>query len=750
MYEDIPSELKSLHNWVCWKSVPAPRPGDPNHIGKIPIDPKNGNNASSTNPDTWSDFDTAVKAAVNFSGIGFMFSDSPYFGVDIDGIEQELKDHIDGEINIVTEFIEALQSYSELSPSGKGLHILCKGSLPSGGRRKGNVEMYDSGRFFTVTGNHFGRYKNISECTEKIKALHEKYIGGSREPVPFSGGEEKSTMTADEIIATASNAKNGAKFAALFSGDYSAYGSQSEADMAFCNMLAFWTNRNAALMDEIYRKSGLMRDKWERQQSGSTYGALTIKKAIEQCEKVYSPKDTYRIKFGRKPEEEEVYSYFSLDDTGNSQRLVTLFGDSLRYNYTDKKWLFWDGRRWQTDPGDVICKSVDDMVEYMATYEAPYHEHDDDSIKAFRKHIKNSRSHGGKEAAKKEAEHLLPIRPEQLDTHTYAFNTPNGTVSLRDGKILPHKPEWFITKIGGVECGTSSDCPLWKSFLNDIFDGDKELIRYIQKAVGYSLTGDSSEQCVFFLYGQGRNGKSTFLDVIRDLAGDYATNIQPQTIMAKPNTGSTASGDIARLKGARFVTTVEPNEGMRLDEGLIKQLTGEDVITTRKLYGEEFEFRPEFKIWMATNHKPIIGGNDVGIWRRIRLIPFTVQIPDSKVDKHLKLKLEGEYPAILKWAIEGCLLWQKEGLASPKIINDEVKEYHREMDSISAFIEECCVVDPNASVQSSELYNAYDSWAKVNNEYLMSSTKFSNKMAERFRKAVSSGRRYFKGIKIMK
>ena len=375
---------------------------------------------------------------------------------------------------------------------------------------------------------------------------------------------------------------------------------------------------------------------------------------------------------------------------------------------------------------------------------------DEDAEKAFRKHIKASRSNKSKTNMLKEVQHNMPIMPFQLDKHKMAFNVPNGTLSLKSGQLVPAKRDYFITKFSPVEFTDNADCPMWRRFLDDIFGGDRELIRYIQKAVGYSMTGDTSEQCVFFLYGTGRNGKSTFLDVLREIFGDYVSNIQPETIMVKNSMGNGINSDIARLKGARMVTTVEPNEGVRLNEGLIKQLTGDDAVTARKLYGNEFEFKPEFKLWMATNHKPIIRGTDDGIWRRIHMIPFTVQIPVDKVDRQLKSKLEREYPAILRWAVEGCLLWQREGLKQPRAVLDMTREYRREMDVISGFLDDCCEVGEGFSAKSSELYAAYSAWCEANTEFKMSNTKFSVEMEKRFSKVARMNGKYFLGLKLYK
>lgn len=755
-YQAIPQELRILKNWVCWQAVKDER--SHSGVSKRPIDPKTGNFAKSNDPSTWADFDTAADASKNWSGIGFMFGGSGYFGVDLDDINEELREYSEGKENIVTEFVNTLGSYAEASQSGAGIHIICKGALPKGGRRKGKVEMYDTGRFFVMTGQPISEYAEIVDCSDSIKALHEKYIGGGKEPVPEIH-HVSIPQTTDEVIKAAINSKNGSKFKALFSGDISGYGSQSEADMAFCNMLAFWTGCDAQKMDAIFRVSGLMREKWDRSQSGSTYGALTLQKAIADCAEVYRGKgsgsyhvnigssDNGLINIGEKPERQRLYSF---DDTGNAMRFVDLFGDKVRYNYTDKRWIYYDGRKWCTDLTGTVKRLADKSVEAMEAEAQVYAEMDEeeggDMTKAFQKHVKASRSNRSKRAMLDEVTHYVPVLPQHLDTHKIYINTPAGVIDLRDGTLHDHAPEQYITKITSVEYSPNADCPKWLSFLDDIFMGDKDLIRYIQKAVGYSLTGSTSEQCVFFLFGTGRNGKSTFIDVIRDIVGDYAANIQPETIMVRKTGGNAINSDIARLKGARLVTSVEPNEGMRINEGLLKQLTGEDVVTARKLYGDEFEFKPEFKLWVSTNHKPIIRGTDTGIWRRIHLIPFTVQIPENKIDRRLKYKLAAEMPGIFRWAVDGCLMYQREGLKMPRAVADSVKEYRREMDVISAFIEDCCVTGKGCSVQSSQLYAAYCKWSEQGNEYTMSATKFSVEVGKRFEKIKTTKCNYYSGI----
>ena len=760
MYEKIPEELKKCPQWVCWRSEPDPN----SHSGikKIPINPRTGGQAMSNNPETWSDFQTAVQASRNYSGIGFMFSGSGYFGVDLDDCLPEIDGFYRGEKNFVSDFVDCLKSYTELSQSCRGLHIICRGKLPEGARRKGKFEMYDKGRYFIMTGNPLDPddVLPVADCTESIKPLHKKYLSEDKPKksvsVPaVSMPEIPVNMPVYEIISKAMASKSGEKFKRLFSGDFSDYPSQSEADMAFCNMLAFWCGRDTDKMDEIFRQSGLMRDKWDRKQSGSTYGKLIMKKAVENCTEVYKSQktDDYYITFGSNQTDADSdgnnpVNLHSLDDTGNARRMYDLCGDMMRYCYTDRRWLCYENGKWNYDQKGGIFVWADKVLESMKSELKLWAEHEGGAMfEEYKKHMKKTRSNNSKRAMVKEMEHLVAVSPAELDSDRYLVNVGNGVLNLEDFSLKKHSPDFLMTRMLGASMPENPKRPeKWINFLNNIFNNDNELIRYIQKALGYSLSGDTSEQCAFFLYGTGRNGKSTFLEVVRKIMGDYATNIQPESIMMKSST-NTANSDIARLKGARFVTSVEPNEGMRLNEGLIKQLTGDDMITARKLYGDEFEFRPEFKLWMATNHKPTIRGTDLGIWRRIHIIPFNVTIPEQAIDKRLPYKLMEELPDILGWIVEGYRLWKSEGLYKPKVIEDAVEEYRNEMDVISAFLASDYVVQ-GGEVKAQALYAVYCQWCVESNEYKMSSTKFGREIAKRFNKVHKKTGWYYSGISI--
>lgn len=714
LYKNIPDELKKLKQWVCW------------HQDKLPRNPYTGGNAQSNNKETWSDFDTAIKALdkYHFDGIGFMFANG-YFGVDLD----KCLDNTD----FIDEFVETLQSYTEISRSGNGIHIICKGTLPDGARRRGNVEMYSSGRYFIMTGKLYNpNYTEIKDCTESIKLLHNKYLY-TEKPQVAPRVIQKLDMDDNEIVDKARNCRTGSLFQLLYSGNWQGvYNSQSEADLALCNHLAFWTQKDAAQIDRIFRTSGLYRDKWDSKRGAYTYGETTIQKAITNCVEVYEPKyesDDTSLAVGVFRSGDSKLDFpknvYDMTDTGNAQRLRNKYVGNIKYSYIQKEWYYWTGKVWQVDNSGEIKKLADVIIDDMKkeAFRA-----DGDIQDELLKWCNRTASSKGKTNMITETQHLegIPVQPDEFDAYTDYINCQNGIVNLRTGELLPHDSNFMMTRICYTDYDTTCGEPkLWLKFLNDVCNGDKELINYLQKCVGYSLSGSIREQCAFFIYGIGNNGKSTFLDTISDLMGTYASNVQPETIMVKKNDGG-ANSDIARLKSSRFVTSVEPNEGVRLNEGLVKQLTGGDKVTCRFLYGKEFEYVPEFKIWIGTNHKPTIRGTDVGIWRRIKLIPFEVNIPKDKVDKTLKYKLRKELPQIFNWAVQGCIKWQEEGLELPKCVQDATKEYKAEMDILTNFMEQCIEIDYKSPepIMAPQLFNLYTVWAQKNNEYQMTSRKF--------------------------
>jgi putative DNA primase/helicase len=323
----------------------------------------------------------------------------------------------------------------------------------------------------------------------------------------------------------------------------------------------------------------------------------------------------------------------------------------------------------------------------------------------------------------------IPVGPQQLDSHPWLLNVHNGTLDLRTGHLRPHAREDLLTKLAPVAYDPVAPCPLWEAFLSRIFAGDGGLIRFVQKALGYSLTGSTQEQCFFILHGVGANGKSTLIQTISAVLRDYAKHTPTETLLVQQ--GDRPRNDLARLQGARFVSASEVEGGRKLAEALIKQLTGGDTLTARYLYKEHFEFQPAFKIWLAVNHKPGVHGTDHAIWRRMRLLPFTVTIPPAEQEKRLPEKLLGELPGILRWAVEGCLAWQQEGLEPPMAVKRATGDYRAEMDVIAAFIRDCCVVEPQRQVSTSELYAEYQGWCEQMGESAVTQKALAAALQER-------------------
>jgi len=415
-------------------------------------------------------------------------------------------------------------------------------------------------------------------------------------------------------------------------------------------------------------------------------------------------------------------------DTTNAYRLLTEYGKDIRYNSLWKKWLVWNGNHWEMDDGYMIHDKGLKIVRGI--YEELLKTSDIRDRLEIEKHAMQSESARRRKALIEVASWIpeLNIKTDSLDTNPWLFNVKNGTIDLKAGEVRPPNPDDLITRIANVEYNPDAGCPAWKKFIMEIMGYNAELIHFIQNAAGWAITGDTSEQTMFILFGTGANGKSTFLNTIMNLLGDYAIATPTETFMKK--TGDQITNDIARLRGTRFVTTTEAEHGKRLSEPLIKQITGNDRMTARFLYGEFFNFVPTFKIWMATNHKPVIKGTDHGIWRRIKLIPFITRIEEENQDKHLEEKLMAEGSGILNWLIEGAMRWCKEGLKTPNIIISATDEYRAEMDIIGNFIRERCIQKEGVSIRSRELFKCYQEWCMENNERTCSERFFCLRLKE--------------------
>lgn len=432
-------------------------------------------------------------------------------------------------------------------------------------------------------------------------------------------------------------------------------------------------------------------------------------------------------------------------DLGNARRLVLRHGRDLRYCHPWRSWLIWDGTRWTRDDTGAVSRLAKETIQSIYVDAAA--SGDETERKALARHAMRSEAEPRIRAmiALAESEPGVPIRPDDLDGDPWLLNVLNGTVDLRTGKLREHKREDLITKLARVSFDQAAECPVWTAFLYRIMDGNDRLIGFLRRAIGYSLTGLTWEEVLLILWGPGDNGKTTLLELLLEMFGDYAAGTPAETFVSRRD--GTIPNDVARLKGIRLVKAVETDSGRRLAEARVKQMTGRDTISARFMRGEWFDFKPEFTAWLATNHKPEVRGTDKAIWDRIRLVPFTVTIPEAEQDRELADKLRAELPGILCWAVEGCLEWLRDGLGAPQEVLSATETYRAEQDTIANFIDDACIVGEEKKATAKALYAAYRQWCQESGEEPMGKIAFGTKLGERGFTPSRTGReRWWRGI----
>ena len=481
-----------------------------------------------------------------------------------------------------------------------------------------------------------------------------------------------SNLPDEEVITKAMNASgsSGEKFRRLFhEGSAAGYPSPSEAMEALLCLLAFWTAKDTAQMERLASRSKLAVEykKWRER---ADYRQMSIRKAIDRVASTYDglggsddredPVDPQAVL----PQKDR----YPATEIGNAEMFRDVFGDDLRYVPKWKSWLVWNGRYWEKDDTGTDARRKGYQLVRRCMFEYAQRISDDEQRQAYTKHIAKSQSARAIDAIVKVSQTMLAIAPREIDADPYLLNVWNGTIDLRTGNLRNHRHEDFITKISTVIYDPAATCPTWLRFIDRIFqtvaeEQRPELVHYVQRACGYSLTGDTSEQCIFVLHGTGRNGKTTLLNIAKHIAGDYAMTARSELLM-KTHNKTNHEGE-ANLFGSRLVVSSETNEGQAFDESAVKRLADKQTIRARQIYGREFEFAATHKIWMDCNHLPSIKGDDVGIWRRIKRIPFEVVISEQEKDTHLEEKLVAEASGILNWMLAGLAAYRSDGLKGP-------------------------------------------------------------------------------------
>lgn len=422
-----------------------------------------------------------------------------------------------------------------------------------------------------------------------------------------------------------------------------------------------------------------------------------------------------------------------MTDLGNAERLIRQHGEKLLFCTTSRAWLTWDDRRWTGDDREASRRIAHETARSILKLEAASAA-DQSSRDAWIDWQRKSESASATNNMLQQAVPYLAMPARAFDTDPWLLNVRNGTLDLRTGELRAHRREDLIRKLVPADYDPEATAPLWGQFLYRIFDGDLAMIEYIQRAVGYTLTGDVSSQCLFFMYGQtGANGKSTFVETIMALLGDYTQKAPTEMLMRKSAGANNVPNDLASLQGARMVVTSEVDAGHRFSESRVKDITGGDTITARFLYGEYFRFAPTHKLWIYGNHKPGVSANDHGFWRRVHLIPFTVQIPEHERVKNFTEQLRPQFPGILAWAVRGCQAWLEhdQRLDPPACIREAVEEYRSDMDKLAQFFAEYCHILPGVEAQAKVLYDRYVTWCEHNHERALSNTAFGRELTAR-------------------
>jgi putative DNA primase/helicase len=712
---NIPPELRDRPQWA-WSDG---KPGAGDKEGKRPRNAKTGAFASSTDPATWSTFDEAVAAVTRNGGghVGYMLSaDDPFAIVDLD--DKAAKPATDAERIHFAQIVKELDSYSERSSSGRGIHIIVEAELAKGIHR-GNVEIYDRDRYMICTGDVMQK-RPIAKRPSEVAALVARIAPAPVATLASATVAAVVELPDAEVLARiVDSCAAAAELARCEDWASLGYDSHSTADLALMNHVAlFAANDEQAI--RIFRACPLgQRDKAMR----DDYMRATLAKA----------RDAQR--FGS----DGPASLFS--DTANAARIVHHMGSFLLC-VPGLGWHVWDGARWRLDAlearrhvgklGRLIMGEAAAIAEKAAKIaDRDRAERERELAEKVLKFAGQAENVAKIDAAMKAAEPLLRADADKLDADPWLLGCANGVIDLQTGTLRAPDPQNLITKSTGVAYDAAAIAPTWSAFLARIFRSHPELPGFLQRLAGLWLTGITDPPFLAVLYGVGANGKSTLVNAISQAMGDYASAAPPGLLMAKY--GQTHPTELAFLQGQRFVVAAESREGGKLDEERIKALTGSDAIAARRMHQDFYTFLPTHKLALMTNHKPVVRGMDEGIWRRLLLIPFDEVIPEAERDPTLTGRLRAEAPGILRWMVDGArMLHENNGrLDLPEAVKVATRDYRTESDVLGEFISETCDVVPSGEVASATLYAMYVAWCEDNGERALTKTSFGLRLKDR-------------------
>lgn len=758
----IPQEIKENCRFCTWKFE--------NRGGrrtKVPYNPVTGSRAQADKPDTFGSFAEAMTAVAmgRYDGVGIRVDSVA--AIDIDHCIRE-----DGTLNDIAASILALfpDIYVEKSPSGTGLRAFFKAepdyvfdkSVYYINNRKLGLEIYVPGatnRFVTVTGNVY-RDGGIPPATEQLRITLDTYMKRLQQ-VTNRAIEPCSYLTDEQVLAHAQKSPSGGKFMDFYRGDWQKYfDNQSDADMSFVSMLAFWCGNVEEQIDRIFRESGMMRPKWDRKQAGTTYGALTIRNAVISNQNIYLPVsrgDLAGDEFGVLDDEEDHADFtpdvsrvsltleemkvhsnprYGRDEIGIGNAFADFFKPIARYNRDRGIWYVYDGHVWRPDEGGLAVAELAKMLaDKLYTFALQIK--DEDTRNRYIKRVQKLQLRKNRKTMVEDAKSVYPIPMSAFDRSHHLFNCQNGTLNLQTMEFCEHRPEDFLTMVSGITYDPDAVCPRWCSFINEVMCNDNELASYLQRALGYALTGDTSLECMFILYGAtSRNGKGTTMETFLKIMGDYGKTSNPEMLSTKfGNTNASGpSEEIARLAGIRFVNISEPEKKITFNAALVKRLTGNDTINARYLHENSFDFRPVFKIFINTNYLPNVSDMTLFDSGRLKIIPFKRHFEEAEQDKGLKaLFAEGEnLSGIFNWCLEGYKEFRKFRLVSPNAVVEAIQDYRKDSDRIGQFIEAWLEVGETYEVRTSAAYYRYGKWCEKYGYNSENMKNFNNAMSRYF------------------
>jgi putative DNA primase/helicase len=705
-----PGELRTLDQFVCWRE--EVRAGEPT---KVPYSVAGGK-ASTTNPKTWAPLDAALSHAEEhgMSGVGFVFTeDDPFAGIDID----KCRDAETGEIEPwARKIVAAFDSYTEVSPSGTGLHIFVKATLPGPNNRKGPLEMYESGRYFTLTGEHLGGTPTeIHERQDVLERLYQ-HVFKIEKASSATNGHKPQTAPLDvgdeDLLALAKQAKNGEKFSRLWSGDTSDYaGDDSRADLALCSLLAFWTDGDTERMDHLFRQSGLMRDKWNR----DDYRERTFNRVLDGRTEFYQP--------GEKASE-----------NGNASQPKKAAGkpsppthDELRDRWIGGnphhahglgEWRRYEAGIWPTVSETSVKAEISNVIETAKP----------EGIKPTASIL----------SSVTELTRIKVFVPdERWDADSNILVCRNGALNISTGQLVDHQPGHYATSAVPYKYDPEVRPVIWDYFLRNTVPA---AANFLQEFAGYALTTEMTHELAVWLFGPPGSGKSTFIAGLAAMLGHRAGILGLADLERSRFT-------LADLPGKTLVVASEQPSSYLASTNTLNAIISGELIQVERKYRDPFTVIPRAKVCWAMNELPRVADANSGLFRRVKVVRFPA-LAENERDPKIKRAIETEGAGILNWALEGLWRLKKRGhFEVPAGVEDATKQFRENNDVPALFVEDRCIQGADLKVQASQLYTEYKEWCLENGHRPMSSTRLADDWARLgFEKTASNGRRFYRGL----